>query len=612
MGKMKISKKNKRRSGSGIPNWLLVTIVVVVVATVLLTCAATLVSSSGLVMRCSMAMKSDNYTVNGNMMTYYYVNTYNNFLNTYGDYATSFSIGAATSIADHHTIRFGGTEEKPNSYDAMFLGSFDGTWFDYFMAQTVDGVKSMLMYCEEAKANNIELTKEEKKEVKDSVDALIIQFRLQNGVVDYSDSTVLNAMYGKGVKKSDIRKAMEISALASKWQEHIYDKIESEATDEKITEVYEGDKKKYDLIDYYYYTFNLSYDDVAKEKLGSGYTTAQLTEKKAEVDEAYKAKMAEIKKNAEALASLTTLEDFKRFVYTYVANDAYQAAYDAQKLAEGVAPDEASLKIIKESLVAGAVKEALNNRDSAIDDAVKGEDGNYTLYGISVKSEFATAAMKIKNELLTKAKSVDKSSLMNRTQYDEQSAFSKWAFEGTHQPNETKGIEEGAKDTDFKQADKYMYNVYFLIKPEYKDEDKSRDVAYMMFQTQDAAKKAIEKLAALSTLDKAAFSKVATEASAAAESVYEDYIKGSMESSAFDEWLYSADTKIGSYTANPIAMSDGSFMVAYFAEEGEVCWKVTVKNDIMQASYNKYEDDMTVAHSSKIDGSTWTMNRIGK
>ena len=611
MGKNSLIKKSKRRNGSGIPNWLLVTIVAVVIAAVLLTCSATLIANSGLVMRCSMAMATDHYTVNGNMMTYYYVNTYNNFLSTYGTYASSFSIGAAESLADHHEIQFGGTKEKPNSYDAMFLGSFDGTWFDYFLAQTMDGVKSMLIYCEEARANGVELTDEEKQEVKDAVDALIIQFRLQYGIVDYSDTAVLNMMYGKGVTKSDIRKAMEITALASKWQEHIYDQIEKETTDEKITEVYNGSKKTYDLIDYYYYTFDLNYDDVAKEILGSGYTDSQLTAKKAEVDAAYVAKMAELKKNAEALGKTTTLKEFKEFVYTYVANEAYQASFDAQKLATGSLPAEKHLEHIKTNLVALAVREALT-RDSALDDSVKGEDGKYTLYGVTVTSEFATAAKKIKEELFTKVKSVDKSSLQTRVSYDEQSAFSKWAFEGTHQPNETKGIEEGAKDKDFKKADKYMYSVYFLIKPEYRDDDKARDVAYMLFSSSDAAKKAIAKLDALKTLDKDAFSKVATEASAAANSVYEDCMKGNMGSDTFDAWLFSDSTKVGSYTATPIAMSDGSYMVAYYVAEGETCWKVTVKNHIMTESYNKYEDDMTVAHSSKLKSSPWTMNRIGK
>ena len=44
---------------------------------------------------------------------------------------------------------------------------------------------------------------------------------------------------------------------------------------------------------------------------------------------------------------------------------------------------------------------------------------------------------------------------------------------------------------------------------------------------------------------------------------------GNMSSTDFDNWLFGADTKVGSYTKSPIKMSDGSYMVAFFVAEGE-------------------------------------------
>ena len=79
MGKMKLTKDNRRTGKSGIPNWVLATVVFVIIAAVLLTCVASLVASSGIVLRVSTAVKSEDYKVTGAMMKYYYMLTYNTF-----------------------------------------------------------------------------------------------------------------------------------------------------------------------------------------------------------------------------------------------------------------------------------------------------------------------------------------------------------------------------------------------------------------------------------------------------------------------------------------------------------------------------------------------------
>ena len=626
MGKVKLSKNKRKKAASGIPNWLLLTIVIVVVAAVLLACAAMLVSSLGIVMRCSSAMKTDNFNVNGNMMTYYFVSTYSNFLDSYGSYVGSLSLGSAVPVTELRHIKFG-----TNSNDALFLGSFSGeTWFDYIMEQTKSSVSTMLIYCEEAKERGIELTKDEKQAIKDNLEASILSFQAQNTyMAGSSDNSTLAVMYGKGVRKSDVRKAMEYSALAAKCQEVIYNEIVSAATDEEISKIYNNSPKTYDLVDYYTYTFNLSCEDVAKE-LGLSETDLEKEENYKKLLEAYLKKIDAIKAQTALLDAVTDLNGFKNVVYQYVADKEYDAAYTAQKIGSGVEPSEADRATIRQKLIETVVAEALSDADVAKTDDAKTEGEKTTLYGIEVKGEFATSVSKIKEELFKKVRSVDTTSLVEEARYDNIGTFGDWAFAADRKANDKKtdiqgGYEEDPRNMDadkfaeFKKnlsakklmAEKFVATGYFMIKPQYKNDTTSRDVAYMLFTDKDKAKAAISKIEVLGTgLNKDTFASAATEAGASANTVIEDYIKGQMYSKDFDAWLFAADAKVGTYTKEPIMMSDGSYMVALYVADGDPSWKIIVKNDIIEASYEAAHDRTVTKHGGKVDVSPWTLDRI--
>ena len=80
MGKLKVSKakKNKNSKGtSGIPNWLLSTLVIITVVAVLLTCVGTVLASSGLPMKMITPMSYDGeYKLDGNVMKYFFSTQY--------------------------------------------------------------------------------------------------------------------------------------------------------------------------------------------------------------------------------------------------------------------------------------------------------------------------------------------------------------------------------------------------------------------------------------------------------------------------------------------------------------------------------------------------------
>ena len=622
MGKLKISKakKNKNsRGSSGIPNWLLTTLVIIVVVAVLATCVGTFVASSGVAMRLSTAVTLDDYKVNGNMMSYFFQTTYMDFVNNYSSYMSYLSLDQYTSLKEQQFNPAG-------SYDSAFLGEFKGTWFDYFMTQTKDSVKNLLIYCSEADRLGITLNDEDQAEIDASIDTLLINIRSSYGA-GLSDATCISNVYGKGVSKADVRKAMELSALASKAAQQISDDIEGAITDERINSEYDSNKRDYNLVDYFTYSFDVYYDDVVAEKYGDEKKVEDLTdEEKAAVLALYKEKIAAAHASAKELASKTTLDEFKAWVINYAANNLYDENYETatEKIANENIPDKAELDIIKEKTIAAVIKEVNEGKEEVTEDVVTTEADSkktYKLYDITIKSEFAEAAKTLKSKLFTAVLSAKEDGLMEKTNYiapdedDKKDDFSEWAFSADRKANDTTNIEtgDGANEATVEVKDeKFTAEVSILIKPEYRDETLSRNFAYMLFTKEDAAKKAIEALEAPEGLDKDKFLEKAQDSAVAAEAYQylEDCVIGTMQSEELDEWLYSA--KAGEYTKTAIKMSDGSFMVALYVSEGETAaWEYTVKSAIYNEDYIAYEERMTTDFASSVVFNDKVINKIG-
>ena len=623
MGKLKISKakKNKNsRGSSGIPNWLLTTLVIIVVVAVLATCVGTFVASSGITMRWSTAASIDNYKVNGNMMSYFFQTTYMDFMNNYSSYMSYLSLDQTKSLKDQ---KFNG---DPTKYDATFLGAFEGTWFDYFMNQTKDSVKNLLVYCAEADKLGITLDDEDQTQIDASLDSLLINIRSSYGA-GLSDSTCISNVYGDGVSKADVRKAMELSALASKVAQHISDDIKNAITTDRINSTYDENKRDYNLVDYFSYSFDVYYDDVVAEKYGDDKKVEELTdEEKAVALELYKEKIAAAHASAKELAAKTTLDEFKAWVINYAANNLYDENYESatSKLTNEQIPDKADLDAIKAKTIAAVIKEVTEGKTEVTDDVVTTEadsQKSYKLYDIPVKSEFAEAAKTLKSKLFTAVLSAKDNGLKEKTNYvapdkdDKKDDLSEWAFNADRKANDTTNIEtgDGANEATVEVKDeKFTAEVCILIKPEYRDETLSRDFAYMLFTKEDAAKKAIEALEATEGLDKDKFIEKAQDSAVAAEAYQflEDCVIGTMQSEELDEWLYSA--KAGEYTKTAIKMSDGSFMVAlYVSENKTAAWEYAVKSNIYNEDYAAYEERMSTDFAASVVFNEKVINKVG-
>ena len=142
------------------------------------------------------AVTSKNFTVTGAMLSYYFYQNYSDFLNQYGTMSSYLGLDISMSLKDQSAMDSSGQ-----------------TWFEYFMDPTLEQIKVMLVYCESAKEDGIQLYSHELNNIDNAIDA-IIDSAEEYG---YSTSSYISSLYGLGVSTDDIKAAMELEALCQKY-----------------------------------------------------------------------------------------------------------------------------------------------------------------------------------------------------------------------------------------------------------------------------------------------------------------------------------------------------------------------------------------------------------
>ena len=204
-------------------NAILITIAVVVVAA----CVIGLVvynnmADSGYFMRRTVAAQSENFTVNGSVMTYFFYTNYSQYASTF----KQMGLDTAYSLKGQYADENNGI-----------------TWFDYMATLTQSYVGELLALCEAAKANGVELTQEDQ----DFIDANIAAMEESAKEYGYTLETYLMAMFGGGIKEQDVRAGMELSALSSKYYAQFYSELNY--SDAEYEAYYEANKSSFQLVD---------------------------------------------------------------------------------------------------------------------------------------------------------------------------------------------------------------------------------------------------------------------------------------------------------------------------------------------------------------------------
>ncbi|MBQ8116654.1 MAG: hypothetical protein IJ147_01105 [Lachnospiraceae bacterium] len=185
--------------------------------------------------------------VNGDDVTreefdYYYNNSVNNFLGTYGAYASYFGLDANADFAEQ-------------SYSDTL------TWKDYFEQMAVDSIKTYKgIQADAAAAGFVHDTASEVQEFKSA---------LKDNAKEMGVSTreYLKARYGEYATLNDITKYVANNAYIAAYMEQKNE--EFKPSDEQIQEYYSENKASYDCVDYYYQAFNaaITAEDPTEEQI---------------------------------------------------------------------------------------------------------------------------------------------------------------------------------------------------------------------------------------------------------------------------------------------------------------------------------------------------------
>ena len=217
---------------------------VTVLLVVLLALAAaillySLINSTGLFGRLNTAARSDNFKISENQLCVYKYHAAQNQLYMawlYDAYGLTKNNLAST---------YGSVDVYMNymiyQYNLSNPHAFDKDAYAY--------AEQYLVYCEGAKAAGVTLTEKDREELDQYMKDLKAMAEY-NGV---SLSSYIHSWIGKGVSENDVKKAMEIYYLGTKYAEIKSDELSDGVTDEEIDKEVSDNKSSYFSTKYTYY-----------------------------------------------------------------------------------------------------------------------------------------------------------------------------------------------------------------------------------------------------------------------------------------------------------------------------------------------------------------------
>ena len=528
---------------------LITTIATIAVSLLLVGCLLlSVIVNTGIVLRTQTAAKTDNYSVSGTVMSYLIYSQAQQMVALYQQYGINYTLADVLN----------------SSFDSM-------------AEDTLKQVKQMLVLCEYAKANGIELSAEDVE----AIDAYMASIDEAAASNFYSTASYIKLMYGNGVNASDIRKSLELNYLSNAAYEALEAKLEAEITEETINKYIEENVDLFYMVDYLYYTF-----------------TAELTPEGAEATEeekaAYEAEKASMAALAEALAAVKTADEFKATAADYIVNtvcadlfDEYYAkeALTEEPTAETLAADKANiLSLVLKSLTA--------------EEEVKYEEVTDTAY--------KTALSEIFDELCDEAQeSYD--ALVNEgalhydpsTEEEKITELDKWLFDEAKAGDSKVITSEGDK--------KSTYTVYLLTAEQHLDESKTKDVGHILVSfaeyksgsTITDAEKAealaeaerilAEYLAGEQTKD--AFEVLGNKYTADSNVFYEGVAEGDMVEE-FEAWLFDESRTVGN---TGIVETTYGYHVMYFVGEGKLAWENTANSGVLNELFTAWVEEQATA-----------------
>lgn len=330
-------KAQKTKGGLGITIACIVLAVIIVSAIVL-----SALSSQGVFLRMTDAIYTENFEVDSAMMNFFF-NDY--LMNWYQQYSAYLQLGYI-SVNFTQNLK---NQTYGSGSEAYLFGSFEGSWYDFFLQNVASEVTMYLEYAEGAKDAGITLTQEDYDEIDDIIDNLNTSLKQSNA--KYS------TWYGSGVKESDVRKCYEIVYLASRFNDVKRDEFEKllEENDDPVKQYPEDNKGSFYSAEYLSYTITESSADY-------------------ENDEAFNNAVERAKENAEKLAAATSAEEFFELIQVYIEeNEEETTSSDEDDTDEDDTTKEPSMDDYKHNISYGTSSEL---EQWIFEDGAKENDAN--------------------------------------------------------------------------------------------------------------------------------------------------------------------------------------------------------------------------------------------
>lgn len=258
------SKKNKQPQKKDNTNRILAVVLIVIAAVVVVSIAASFLSDSGLIRRNRILLKSQTgkFDVNQQMVTYLaWEEMFSTFQATYGNYVSSGQITSST-YSDEYEFAL---------YTAQYFISEN-------LGEVVKDMQEDLLGCVAVcdYAYNQGIRLDEREEA--SIDSVIANLKSINSSYYNPYGTLnqfLDTFVGSGIKESDVRKALKMTRLYSKFVEQMEDDYENSILPEELQTYIEEHKSEFYKTDVLQY---IADEDFIKE-LVNCKTTEEFREK---------------------------------------------------------------------------------------------------------------------------------------------------------------------------------------------------------------------------------------------------------------------------------------------------------------------------------------------
>ncbi len=163
-------------------------------------------------------------------VNFYYMSSYMNFVNTYGEYLPYFGLDTSLSL-------------KKQAY------SEEQTWHDYFLDGALSSIRESKMHANEAKKAGVSLSDENQKRVQDDIAALEKDLAAN----EYDMERYLKSYYGKLMTKEEYTRILSETYLAQQYSGELYNSYIF--TDEDIKNYYSENTKDFDVVDFRSFSF---------------------------------------------------------------------------------------------------------------------------------------------------------------------------------------------------------------------------------------------------------------------------------------------------------------------------------------------------------------------